>query len=120
LRLDLFSILVSKTRNFSLQTRARSDSSQRTPVSYNTTTEKRTERTQKRKGDKIKRKKRMLPCLFSLPLTLHLTQAHVHGPDKCSCLVNYFRTLVVQIKYCSLVVYFKYNILFIIMVTLQT
>ncbi len=42
---------MSKNRNFSLQTHARCDSSQRAPVSH-TTTEQTRERTRKRKGEK--------------------------------------------------------------------
>jgi hypothetical protein len=59
-----------------LQTRARSDSSQRTPVSYNTTTEKRTERTQKRKGDK-KREKRECCPVFSLFRSPYISHKHM-------------------------------------------
>jgi len=98
-----------------LQTRARSDSSQRTPVSHNTTTEQREkERGKERETKREKKENTALSFLSSA----HPTS--VHGPDECSCLVNYFRTLVVQIQCCSLVVYCKYNILFITMVTLQT
>jgi len=63
---------VSKTRNFSLQTRARSDSSQRTPVSHNTTTEQREkERGKERETKREKKENTALSFLSSAHPTSH-------------------------------------------------